>query len=319
VGSSSGQRRTDGLRSYRVFGLDLASDFPFRHFLGEGEGKTGLTFTLSAAPIEPGPWRDEPVYRSRRRLPDGESVSRLYRSGAWDVLCFPHGGDFYLGADRIVGQPSHPRDDDLLEMRFLGPVLSYWLELRGMPALHASAVAVDGRAVAFLSRHGGGKTGLAAALMRAGHPLLSDDIVPVEEIAGAFHARPGYPQMRMWPDEAAHFVDRWEELPPVLPGLAKRRARVESFLDATLPLACLYLAERRETGPVEILDVSPRDAVIELVRHSFSPHLVEAAGLQPGRFDLFARLVRGVPVRRLAYPSGFDLLPEVARRVAEDS
>ena len=315
MGSSSGPERTDRLRSYRLFGLDLASDFPFRHFLGNGEGKAGLTFTLSAAPIAPGPWRDEPLFRSPRRLPDGESVSRLYRSGGWDVLGFPRCGDFYLGPDRIVGCPSHPRNDDLLEVRFLGPVLSYWLELQGMPALHASAVAVDGRAVAFLSRHGGGKTGLAAALMQAGHPLLSDDVVPVEEIDGVFHARPGYPQMRMWPDEAAHFVDRWEELPPVLSGLAKRRARVDAFLDARLPLAALYVAERREAGPVEILDISPRDAVIELVRHSFSPHLVEAAGLQPGRFDLFARLARSLPVRRLLYPSGFDRLPLVVASI----
>jgi len=58
--------------------------------------------------------------------------------------------------------------------------------------------------------------------------------------------------------------------------------------------------------------------VIELVRHSFSPLLVEAAGLQPGRFDLFARLARQVPVRRLSYPTGFDRLPGVAEALLRD-
>jgi hypothetical protein len=58
--------------------------------------------------------------------------------------------------------------------------------------------------------------------------------------------------------------------------------------------------------------------LIELVRHSFSPHLVQAAGLQPRRLDLFARLVMQVPVRRLRYPSGFERLPEVVERLLKD-
>ena len=70
-------------------------------------------------------------------------------------------------------------------------------------------------------------------------------------------------------------------------------------------------------GLVEIQDVSPRDAVIELVRHSFSPRLVEAAGLGVRRLDFFVRLATQVPVRRLRYPSGFDRLPAVVERVLQ--
>jgi hypothetical protein len=321
VAFSSGPSPTDGFRTYRVFGFNLTSDFPFRHHLGDGQEEADLSFTLSSSPIVQGLWKDEPpIYQSPRHLADGESVSRLYRLDSWEAFCFPRLADFYLQAGRIVGHPLAEASPDLLEIRFLGPVLSYWLERRGIPALHASAVEVNGRAVAFLSGNGGGKTGLAATLMQAGHSLLTDDILPVEEIAGTFHARPGYPQMRMWPDEAAHFIERSEELPIVLPGLAKRRVPVGAggfgtFHDSSLPLAGLYIVERRAEGPVDILDVYPRDALIELVRHSFSPHLVEAAGLQPSRFDLFARLVRNVPVRRLVYPSGFERLPEVVEIV----
>ena len=65
-------------------------------------------------------------------------------------------------------------------------------------------------------------------------------------------------------------------------------------------------------GGVEIQPVSRSEALIELVRHSFSPRLVEAAGLQPSRLDRLSRLVRQVPVRRLSYTSGFERLPEVA-------
>ncbi|HEX6902241.1 MAG TPA: hypothetical protein VF789_21165 [Thermoanaerobaculia bacterium] len=307
------------LPSRRLFGLNLASDFPFSHHLAEGDGEPDLTFTLTPRPLLSGPWRNTaPVYVSPYRMPDGESVFHLYRIDGYEILNFPGTADFFLQEDRIA---CHVLEPDLVELRLLGPVLSYCLERRGLPTLHASAVAVDGRAVAFLSRQGGGKTGLAAALMRAGRPLLTDDVLPVEDRQGTFFARPGYPQMRMWPDEAAWFLDRWEELPLVHPQVTKRRISVGpggfgEFLDASLPLAGLYIPERRPDGPVEIVDVPPRDALIELVRYSFSPHLVEAAGLQPFRFDLFARLVQKVPVRRLRYPAGFERLAEVAEVVA---
>lgn len=299
-------------RLRRLFGLNLASDFPFRHRLAEGNGPADLSFALAADPVLSE--ESTPIYRSPSRTPDGESLAHLYRIGSREVLRFHGIADFSLQDDRIA---CHVEDPELVELRLLGPVLSYWLERRGVPTLHASAVAVDSRAVAFLSRQGGGKTGLAAALMRAGYPLLTDDVLPVEDREGTFFARSGYPQMRMWPDEAAWFVEGWEALPLVHPEVAKRRVPVGedgfgAFLDASLPLAGLYIPERRPEGPVEIVDVPPRDALIELVRYSFSPHLVAAAGLQPFRFDLFARLVQSVPVRRLRYPAGFERLREVA-------
>src|SRR5215203_803398 len=313
----SGPGLTDGLKTHRVFGINLASNFPFRNPLGSADGAADLSFAVSPAPVVTGPWKDgHPVYRSPRRYQNGESFSRLFRLDSWEALCFPHLADFYLQDGRIAVHPLGGTGVDLLEIRLLGPVLSYWLERQGILTLHASAVSLDGRAVAFLSSHGGGKTGLAAAIMCAGLHLLTDDILPVEESGGTFLGRPGYPQMRMWPDEAGHFLDRFEDLPLVHSGITKRVVAVGAggfgaFHETALPLACIYLPERVAERAVEIQEISRRDALMELVRHSFSRHIVEAVGLQPARLDLFARLVMQVPVRKLRYPSGFERLPEV--------
>jgi hypothetical protein len=284
-------------------------------------GRTDLSFHLSSGPVVPGPWKDSaPVYSSPFRSQEGESLTRLYHLEDCEALSFSGGTDFYLQADSITGHLLSPALDCVLEMRFIGPVLSYWLERRGIPTLHASAIATDRGAIAFLSRKEGGKTGLAAAFLQAGFPLLTDDVLPVEEIGGTFLARPGYPLMRMWPDEAAHFIEDWENLPTVHPAISKRRVPVGdggfwAFHGESLPLACLYLPERVAEGPVEIRDVSPRDAVIELLRHSFLPRLTEATGLGPRRLDFFARLAMQVPVRRLRYPSDFGRLPEAVEQV----
>lgn len=245
------------------------------------------------------------------------------------LLHFPRSADFYLWPQRIVCHLLDPAAAPLVEIHFLGTAMALWLELRGIPALHASAVAVDGRAVAFTSSNGGGKSSLAAALMQAGHPLLTDDILPVERAAdGTITGRPGYPTMRMWPEEARHFLGHIDGLPRVHPRLDKRRVFVGppagfgSFHGAPAPLACLYLPDRRDPAQwgerVEIAPVSQAQAVIELVRHSFVARLVHAAGLQPARLHLFAALVRQVPVRRLVYPSGFDHLPSVCDAILVD-
>jgi hypothetical protein len=304
--------------THRLFSLTLASERALPIPPGEG-GLPDLTLTLSLDSDHPRSLADfHLVYRGK--------LASLHRSEQCEVLRFPRLADFHLGKDWIISNLAGTDAEATISIPLLGPVLSYWLERRGLPTLHASAVAVNGRAAVFLSASGGGKTGLAAAMMRgvnSGHPLLTDDILPLEERDGAILGRPGYPQMRMWPDEAEHFLGGTGGLELVHPALTKRRVPVGvggfgGFHDSALPLACLYVPERRPEGPVEIRTIPPRDALIELVRHSFSPHLVEAAGLQPARLDLFARLVRRVPVRRLLYPSGFDHLPRVVEAVLRD-
>jgi hypothetical protein len=301
------------LRTHRLYGLHLASDFPFAHRLPEGRGAPDLTFCrmLRPAVLE---GRGSRLYSSPWRDGAGESIAHLDRFPGTEILRFPGTADFHLEPGHIRGHLLDPGRLDLMELRLLGPVLSYWLERLGIPALHASAVRIGSGAVGFLARSGGGKSSLAAAFLQAGAPLLTDDVLPVEELGGTFLARPGYPQTRLEPDTARRFLGRTEGLTAVSPDDTKLHVPVDRFEGSALPLSALYLVERRP-GPPEILPLPRRQAVIELVRHSFSPYLVEAAGLQPRRLDLFARLVRQVPVQRLLCPTGLEHLSQVADAV----
>jgi hypothetical protein len=306
----------------------LATDFPLTACHCQHTDPADLVFEhLPAGSLREISPDVPPVYESPLRRVDGDHLARLYRFSGFETLSFPRTLEFHLQPERITSVLIDAGSAPLVEPLFLGPVLSYWLELRGTPTLHASAVTAEGRVAGFLSSQGGGKSGLAAAMMQAGHPLLTDDILPAEEINGNFFGRSSYPQMRMWPDEAAHFLGGYEHLPRVHPQITKRRVTVGdgtgesgfgAFQESALPLAALYVPERREGGPIAITPLSRGAAVIELVRHSFSPHLVQAVGLQPSRLDFFARLVRQVPVRRLAYPSGFERLPEVVEALRRD-
>jgi hypothetical protein len=296
-----------GTLLYDLFGYRLAAAFSFKTRLTAGNPPADLTLELAAEPLLPIPF-GPPLYRS--------PLTSLFHSNGREVLRFLDAGDFLIQDDRIEVFLERTRLD-LAELRFLGPVFSYWLERRGLTTLHASAVAVNGQGVAFLSRHGGGKSGLAAAMVRAGHPLLTDDLLAVEETGDHWKVQPSYPEMRMWPDEAAWFAGSIEDLPFVQTDSEKRRVEIGPFQESPAPLSRIYVASRRpETeGGIEIQPLSRSEALIELVRHSFSPRLMEAAGLQPARLDRLARLVRSVPVHRLVYPTGFDRLPLVVASI----
>jgi hypothetical protein len=140
---------------------------------------------------------------------------------------------------------------------------------------------VDDHAVGFLASKQGGKSTLAMGLLQQGHPLLTDDILPLDISEESIRGRPGYPQVRMWPDHAEHFVEDAHALRPAHPYIEKRRVPVGSggigsFCDEPRPLQTLYLPERTDDGSVQIQPITSMNAVQAVLRHSFLPHLVEA-------------------------------------------
>lgn len=313
---------------YSLYGFNLASDFPFANRLMRGTGDPDLTFRLTDTPPVSGWKADAPAFATSPEL-DGveESLLYVYSRGGYHVLRCTDVADYYLWPDGIACHLLDPAYDYLVEIYLLGVAFSLWLELRGVPALHASAVAVEGRAAVFLATNHGGKSSLAASLMQVGYPLLTDDVLPVERREETYVARPGYPQMRMWPGQAHYFLGRYEDLEVVHPAYSKRRVPVGegglgAFHEEPAPLACLYLPERRDPAEwgtkTEVNRISRVEALISLVGQSFIPHTVEALGLQPQRLDFFASLVSELPVRRIVYPEGYDLLPEVRHAILSD-
>jgi hypothetical protein len=309
---------------YSVFGLTLLSDFPFTYNLAPGSGSPDLVFSLvDPPPVPPGWLSSPPLYISLVQTPDGESLWRVYPAPGCEVIHCVQVADYFLFDDRILCCPLE-QDFQAVEANLLASVLAYWLERRGTLALHASAVVTPQGAVAFLSNSGNGKSGLAAALVQAGCPLLSDDILPLALVNDVWTAYPGYPLMRMWPDEADFFLGDHTCLPRVHPSVEKRRVAIGSggwgaFAPGPQPLACLVIPERRPPdapgSEIGIAPISSRDGLIEIVRYSFTARLVQAVGLQPVRMSRMAQMVRHAPLLRLSYPSGFHNLPGVAAAV----
>jgi len=313
-----------GERRYALYGLVVTTPHRFANRLVETEAPADLWVRPVAAPPLAENWDEaEATYGSPAMIDERQHFLNLFVTPTATVFRFTEVVDFFVLEDGIAYQLHDPAYDYMVELHLLGFVLAFWLERAGWPALHASSVVVDGSAIAFLSSHGGGKTSLAATMLRLGYPLGSDDIVALTPAAKGFLARPGYPQMRMWPEQANHFVGH-DALEQVHPGLTKRRVPVAdgefgTFDGSLRPLTALYLPTRRDGGAITFETMPPSQALFQLVRHTFLVGIVEGAGLAGPRFATLAEVVRRVPLRVVRFPNGLDLLPEVAERVAADA
>lgn len=193
-----------------------------------------------------------------------------------------------------------------------GSVLGFVLRLRGLVPLHASAVAVEGRGVLFVGESWSGKSSLAAAFSLLGYPLLSDDIVRVDAIAGQVVAYPCQPLLNVWGDSAAALFGsihgnayQKHALPMLAAGC--------QFHSTPAPIGVVYVLTERGTGREPVIrDLPPRDAFITLIRHSYGGCFLNGE-MRAHEFGVISRLVEQVPVRELTLADDLRTLVKSCR------
>jgi hypothetical protein len=116
--------------------------------------------------------------------------------------------------------------------------------LQGFEVLHASGVVLQGRAALFAGPPGAGKSSLAAALLRRGGSLLSDDTVALEFLDDALIAHPGAALLQLRAAEHERLSARERAtLGPPEAFLDKQRYTPSVTTSAT-PFGELFLLER---------------------------------------------------------------------------
>lgn len=305
-----------------MYGAVLETDFTFATPGPATERAPEVRFTCTTGPaMDLG---SQTLVDAQGRRDDGDADFAFFRGAEGDVVRITGATDFAVGDHHIACRLIDARHRYLVEIALLGMVFALWLERRDVPTLHASAVAIGGRAVGFLATKGAGKTSLAAACLQAGHELHADDLLALVMSSDVVGAERGWPALRLWPDQVRHFVGDIGVRSTVHPDYDKVRVVVGDefgrFSAGAVPLARLYVPARCEDPrtPVGITPLRPRDAVMALVRHSFLPREVQRFGLQARRLQHLAAVLDDVRVAELRYPSGLDRLPEVVAAIEQD-
>jgi hypothetical protein len=273
-------------------------------------------------------WRDAAarVYVSADRDESGQPLLTVNRRCADGVyrLRYADGIAFLVdGAGReIRARWPEPWTVDDVATYLVGSVFAFALRLRGITCLHASAAAVEGRAVAFVGEMGAGKSTLVAALARRGLRTISDDVVALGAAPEGYVVHPGPPRIRLWPDSARALFGSTDALPRLTPSWDKR------FVDLTggpyrreeraLPLAAIYLLDdrARDAASPRLDWLPPPAALLALVANTQANRLLDAR-MRAQEFRCLGRLVASLGVRRLVPPDGLDRLEELCDLVVQ--
>lgn len=185
----------------------------------------------------------------------------------------------------------------------LGPVLGYILRLRGVVCLHASAVKMADVAVVIVGSEGAGKSTTAAALVQAGHPLISDDVVALFEREGRFGVRPAYPYLALWPDSVNALFGSDDALPRFSDQWGKRRFGQEVgtliFESRDVPLGAIYILGERRAEPAQRIEALPaQTALLALVANSYATNTLDAEA-RAREFEFLGRMSSLVKIRKL--------------------
>lgn len=309
-------------RSYEVYGLCVRSHWPLPFpgarpmappeiELCEGPAARFAAACRAAAREVP-----ERAWFHHARLPDGSDYLR------WSGLF-----EFLVSADgrRIEGRPLNGTPREAFHAYLLGQVLSFALLKRGIEPLHATAVVIGGEAVGFVGDCGQGKSSLAAAFLREGHGLLTDDLLVVKEGPSGFLAYPGPPRIKLFPAIATRLFGKRVAGVPMnrfTPKLVIPLGREKTMCwGRPSPLKALYVLTppfgRRDGDRITIRSLSPRRACVALLRSTFNAMVVEPARLQR-QLDLASRMAGAIPIRSLAYPRRLGRLSAVRAAILSD-
>lgn len=224
------------------------------------------------------------------------------------------------GGSRIDVDPA--ADDPLLAFPLLGPVLALALHQRGLLVLHASAIAVGDKSVIFLGDKGAGKSTTAGAMIRAGHRLLTDDVVALDlSEPSRPMILPGFPQLKLAADAAdAIRLERAEIRPQVHPQIDKAQHRLrQGFSAEALPVSRIYVLERGERAAISPLpSLAALPAIIKFSYIARFGRQALTGDFAATHLRQSAKLAGRIGVCRLEVPTGLARIDEAVALIDDD-
>jgi hypothetical protein len=267
----------DGAFSYRLFGLRVRSEFALPE-LGRPVAPESAEVTIVRGAVAADP------------------VPGLTVRGDDAVLWIEGVGRYRMEAGRrLTVEPAPAASERNLRLYLLGSAFAAILHQRGLLPLHANAVVIEGRAVAFLGHPGAGKSTLAAWFYDRGFEVLADDVCVVTwDEAGRPLAHAGIPRLRLRPEALAASGRDPDDYEPAFDDRDKFNVPTGGAgRKEPVPLDRIYLLRRGEAGITRLHGAA---AVEALVANTYRGGYVPLMGRKGPHLLACARLARAVPV-----------------------
>lgn len=301
-----GTEASRGRRGYRVYGLAVCSDIELAGWPSAEVREPDVRICLGtvSAPEPP-----EERYRAAGHVEPGKVLLAVRGVARYSVIG---------GSTIIVDAESGATPEDV-RLYLLGSMFGTLLHQRGKYPLHASAVEINDRGVAFAGPSGAGKSTMVAQLSRRGAHLITDDISVIEPL--------GEDEVGVWPSVARVKLDlpglealneTHRNLGPAGGNRNKFHLPIERRDESRpIPLRRLYVLQDSPDA-LWIEPLSGMNATQAVIDETYFLGFVGGLGLTKENFLRAASVARAVKICRLHRPRGFEHLQRVAELVEAD-
>lgn len=291
---------------YVAYGLVLESNRPLPGLAACHSGQITDVLINVGEDAYPAPVPTETVYyvsdwQDPHTGEPGLTISRSI-DGSF-TFRYAEGVDFHIGeGGRRIGA-RFATHSSLVDMTsFLtGPVLGFVLRMRGVIALHASAIDVGDKAILLVGDAFAGKSTTAVMFARLGCGILTEDLAPLHLEDAAVAVRPGCTEVALRPDAVRYLYGSADALPRFSDNWEKRRfdlSATGAFSDRSLPIAGIYVLTNHATAPDApcVRTMSSGQAMVELLANIYANRLFHPE-LRVRELDMVHRIARTIPVK----------------------
>ena len=296
---------------YRAFGLQIASVVRMDELASDPDTQSAPDLTIQLEPKKSGvPSVGEAAVHFVYDDPDGVKM-------VWPGVVAIR----IVGPEQVYLEPHPEVPDNLLPFQLLGPVMGWILHLRKFCVLHASAVAFRGKSFGFLGDKMAGKSTTAAAFLRAGADLLTDDLLAIDTPqTGGLVVQPAFAQLKLSEEAGASVqVPGARSLPLVLEGFPKKQFRLDSMHEGPTGCDALFVLRRGADEPrIEWMDGT--GAFKSLMRFSYFVRFSQAPIEMQDRkryFEQYTAVSRRLKIGTLHVPADLGRLNDVVEHVAQ--
>ena len=298
---------------YKAYNLTVETPFPIRELVAIKPQKTDIIIkelpvanSLSQVNTQEGYFEDE----MRVQTNDTElliTIKGLVKFYSPDVHT--------IHIEREAGVS----DDDVV-LYLLGTCLACLNMLRGVFALHGSAIHTEKGSLLFIGNSGVGKSTTAAKMIAKGYKLQADDVSFIYfDAHNQAWVYPAYPQLKLWDTSVEKLGIEKKGLEFISPLWQKFRiAAHENFLASPTPLMAIYELVPSEHSRIKITPLYRFDKIKILLENTYRNYTIQALGLEKAHFAFCTILATSITVKSVSRPNDAFLIDELTDIIESD-
>lgn len=293
-----GHVKLDKRFKYEAFGLNILSDFYLPHLISKNFDKPDVKIINSKFDLD---------LKQINQSDQNFYIDKQYIYRFWDFV-----GKFKINNNTIIVHPKLDVDNNILNKFILGTIFATLLRLRGLFVLHASAVNINGFAIAFSGFKGYGKSTTAMAFYNEGYPIISDDYIAIDFHNEIPMISQGFSCLKLSYKSAQYLYKN-----KVTNSFEKKRyfSVPRNYVAKKLPLKKIYFIERNECS--KIYDITGQNAFVELIKNTFGINMFKNTELAIN-FLQCNKIFRTVNLSKFILSDNLNDLDKLVKLVEED-